>query len=86
MSTYVYMTDKAMSGWGLSKGMINKYVVECDTWEQADAIYSAALDRDEMKHVNVSKSKPYFSPGRYLVSLRHFLDLSGPWLKYYNAQ
>ena len=35
---YVTMTDKAMSGWGMAKNKTNKYVVICDTHEQAQII------------------------------------------------
>ena len=79
---YVWMTDKFMSGWGKATAKTAKYVVECDNAEQADAIYRAALDRSEMKHVNSGNEVPYWNKSQTQVTVKKFADLSGPWLKY----
>ena len=83
MTYYVTMTDTFMSGWGAASNKINKYIVECDTIEQAEAIEKAAQDRPEMKRVNIRLNRPYYGK-THLMSFCHFSDLSGPWLAYYN--
>ena len=57
---YVTMTDKFLSGWGMAKGKINKLIIECDTWEQAETIERNAHNRSEMKYVNIRTTKPYY--------------------------
>ena len=79
---YVAMTDKFMSGWGMAKGKRNTFVVECDTQEQASAVFKAAEDRSEMSRVRMVRTLPRNSSG-VLVSVRHFSELGGPWLEYY---
>lgn len=75
---YVTMTDKFMSGWGMVEGKTNKYVVECDNYEQAELIERNAHKRSEMKYINIRSSKPYYG-NHILTSWKHFDDLSGPW-------
>jgi hypothetical protein len=74
---YVTMTDKFMSGWGKAEGKINKFVVECDNWQQAEIIERNAKKRSEMKHININTRKP--SGSKYLVSLRSFDELGAIW-------
>lgn len=76
---YVTMTDRFMSGWGKAEGLINKFVVECDTYKQAEIIKYNASRRKEMKYINITISKPYYNPSRYLVSHRLFEDLGQCW-------
>ena len=45
---YVTMTDKFMSGWGMAQGKINKLVLECETYEDAETVYNNACNRSEM--------------------------------------
>lgn len=75
---YVSMTDKFMSGWGEAQGKIAKYVVECQTIEQACLIARNARKRSEMRYVNICTRKPYYA--HHQVTYRTFSDLSGPWL------
>lgn len=79
---YVSMTDKFMSGWGRSEGMTSRYVIECATRGQAEAIYKAAEDRPEMKRLSMSSAKPK-ARASTLYTWKMFEDLSGPWLEYY---
>lgn len=79
---YVAMTDRFMSGWGMAKGKRNTFVVECDTHEQATAVFKAAGDRSEMSRVRMVRTLPRSTSGS-LVSVRHFSELGGPWLDYY---
>lgn len=75
---YVSMTDKFMSGWGMAQGKIAKYVIECQTIEQACLIARNARKRNEMRYVNICTRKPYYA--HHQVTYRIFSDLSGPWL------
>jgi hypothetical protein len=65
---YVSMTDRFMSGWGMAQGKINKLIIECDTYAEANIVYENALQRSEMKYVAIGTRKPYYSPNRYYVS------------------
>ena len=76
---YVCMTDKLMSGWGGAEGKINKYVILCDNWEQAEQIEAAAHKRPEMKYINVNIRRPYYSPARYTVTVMHYNGLGDKW-------
>ena len=77
---YVSMTDTFMSGWGMAKNKTNKYVVECDTYEQAVTIERNAKQRSEMKYVNICGKKPSYG-SNYLMSLNHYDDLGDVWKK-----
>jgi hypothetical protein len=75
---FVTMTDKFMSGWGCASGKINKFIIECDTLEQAEQIERAARRRPEMKYVNVCTRRPRYG-SHVLQSLKTYADLSGSW-------
>lgn len=76
---YVCMTDKAMSGWGMARGKIDKYVIECDNWDQAEQIERAAHRRPEMKYININIRRPYYNPAGYTVTVEHYNDLGSIW-------
>jgi len=76
---YVWMTDKFMSGWGQAQGRLNKYVVRCDTLEQAECIYKNAQMRDEMKNINYGRKLPYFSESKYKVTMKTWDQLGYVW-------
>ena len=78
---YVSMTDKFLSGWGHAKNKINKYLITCDTYEQAETIEKNAHKRNEMKYINIHSTKPYYNKYRYLVSEEHFNNLGHIWTK-----
>jgi len=80
MTYYVTMTDKFMSGWGAAAGKINKLVIECATYAQAEQIERAARTRREMKRVNIRTSKPYYG-AHVLTSYRTFDDMGGMWVE-----
>lgn len=61
MSYYVIMTDKFLSGWGEAKGKINKFIVKCDTKEQALLIYKNAKRRTDMKLIRITTTKPRYN-------------------------
>jgi hypothetical protein len=75
---YVAMTDKFMSGWGQAKGLVNKYVIECDNWSEAQVVKRNAESRSEMKYINVCINKPYYNPNRFLVSTAN-KETAGNW-------
>lgn len=80
MSYFVTMTDKFLSGWGGAQSRIAKYVVECDTLEQARHIERAANQRNEMIYVHLTAKPPRFYPKRrYQVTHKHWSDLGGVW-------
>ena len=72
---WVTMTDKFMSGWGPSLDTLNKLVVACETYEQAETIERVADGRSEMKHVNICTRKPSYP--RYYVSWKTYDDMQG---------
>ena len=80
---YVSMTDKFMSNWGNSEGKTNKYIVECETFEQAETIKRNANKRSEMKYINISSNKPilYYNKRDYLISLVSYSELGEIWKK-----
>lgn len=65
---YVTMTDKFLSGWGMAQAKINKLVLTCDTWEEAEIVEQNALKRSDMKNVNICVNKPCYNQDRYFVS------------------
>lgn len=65
---YVCMTDKFMSGWGYAQDKINKLVIVCDTYEEAETVKQNAQDRSEMIYININIHKPYYNENRYFVS------------------
>jgi hypothetical protein len=71
---WVTMTDRFMSGWGGAAGRISKYVIECDTWEDAKRAELAAIKRDEMKYVSIRNSKPYYAESKYHTQIVKYED------------
>ena len=65
---WVTMTDKFMSGWGKAEGKTNKYIVPCETWEQAEIVKENAERRSEMKYVNICANKPRYNKKYYFES------------------
>jgi hypothetical protein len=73
------MIDNFMSGWGQAANLINIYLVECASQEEAEQIKKAAKRRDEMSNIKICATKPYYSPKTHLVSAKHYNDLGGVW-------
>lgn len=70
---YVTMNDKCLSGWGGAKGRISKFIIECDTYKQAEEVeYVAKRDHYEMKHIRIHNKIPYYSPSKYHVSIKTY--------------
>jgi hypothetical protein len=77
---FVTMTDKFMSGWGQARGLVNKMIVECETYEQAKTIARNARNRREMRRVNIRTSRPYYG-NHILPSWKTWDDLGDIWKK-----
>lgn len=77
---YVVMTDKFMSRWGMAQGKTNKFIVECETYQQAETIYQNAQRRSEMKYINIHYKKPRFA-SNVLESWKTFDELGEIWKK-----
>lgn len=84
---YVTMTDKFMSGWGMADNKTNKLVIECDSYEEAEIVYNNAINKSEMKYVNLNMTKPYYNQDNYEVS-RHDKSDYPHWFKpnYFNLR
>jgi hypothetical protein len=65
---WVTMTDKFMSGWGRAENKINKYILECDSYQEAEIVRDNAMNRSEMKYINITSTKPSYNKNRYLMS------------------
>lgn len=70
MTYYVTMTDKFMSGWGEADGKINKLIFICETYKQAEIVEQNAMNRTDMKYINICSSKPYYPPGKYYAQIK----------------
>ena len=81
---YVTMTDKFMSGWGLSQGKINKLIFVCDSAEEAQIVFHNAESRGDMKHINMTVTKPYYSPSKYYAQTKTKEDASNWYKPNYN--
>ena len=75
---YVTMTDKVLSGWGKSKGKINKVVFECESYEEASIVYENSRERKEMIRACIRESRPWYSSARYFVSWKN-KETSAAW-------
>lgn len=67
---YVTMTDKHLSGWGMAAGKINKVILECESYEQAEIVEDNARHQGSMKHINISSKKPYYNSDRYYAQTK----------------
>jgi len=78
---YVTMTDKSMSGWGMAEGKINKYIVTCDNYEEAEIVRDNATKRKEMKYINICSKKPSYNKNWYYVSAPSREDVTTWYVK-----
>lgn len=76
---YVTMTDKFMSSWGLAEGKISKFIICCETRQQAETIRNNAEKRQEMKYINITTRKPYYNNNKYITTYRQFSELGKIW-------
>jgi hypothetical protein len=78
---FVSMTDKFMSGWGKATNKINKYIIICENWEQAEIIERNAKKRSEMKYINICLKKPNYNSKQYYISWNKFSEMGDIWTK-----
>lgn len=77
---FVTMTDKFMSNWGKAESKINKFIIECDSLEDAQTIKRNAEKRNEMKYISIKDKKPKYGKN-YLESYTTFAELGEIWKK-----
>ena len=78
---YVTMTDKFFSGWGKAEGKTNKLIITCSNYDQASQLAEHALNRSEMKYVNISTSKPYYRKASVFSSWKDYSEMGGCWIE-----
>ena len=76
---YVTMTDKFFSGWGKAEGKINKFVICCATYDEAETVERNAHKRKEMKYINITSRRPSYSSSRYVTSWENYDNLGSIW-------
>lgn len=64
---YVVMTDKYKCVLGQFSSKVNKLIFICNSLEQAKKVESKAKKREEMKFINVTKTKPKYDLRNYFV-------------------
>jgi len=71
---YVTMTDKALSGWGRAEGRINKLIFLCKDIDEAETVKANALNRSEMKYINICVKFRCYNKGRYYTQVKTIED------------
>ena len=74
------MTDTFLSNWECQNYRINKLVIECNSWKEAEIVRDNAEYRTDQKYINICINKPYYSPRNYITS-RHNKDSYPNWFK-----
>ena len=59
---YVTMTDGFMSNWGRAENIVSKYVVKCETLEEARIVEQNAKNRSDMHNVRIRVTFPNYDP------------------------
>lgn len=75
---YVTMIDRFMSGWGKAEYKKNRLTIACDSLAIAEGIAQAARQRDEMKFIRITETKPVRKAGE-IQTEKTMNDLWGPW-------
>lgn len=70
MKYFVTITDKFMSGWGHARGLRNKLVFECDSYDEALIVAENAENRTDQKNVNICSRRPWYSPKTCYVQFK----------------
>jgi len=69
-----------MSNWRNAKNKKNKFIVECETLQQAETIERNAQKRNEMKYINICSKRPRYGANVF-ESWNTFDDLGEMWKK-----
>ena len=75
---FVIMKDKALSGWGGAENKINRFVVGCNSYNDALLIQGNAKLRDEMSCIRISDKLPLHG-SNVVFSYSHFSQLGSIW-------
>ena len=59
---YVISVDRGMSGWGDMKGKINKCIVPCDTFDQAESVVRYIESRTDQEDIEIVEGEPSIEP------------------------
>jgi hypothetical protein len=78
---YVTMTDKFLSGWGVAKNKIAKFVYECETMEEAEIVAENAGNRSDQKNINIASKKPSYSSSKYYTQWKNKNGDCSCWYK-----
>ena len=81
MMYYVTMTDNFFSGWGPAEGKTNKLIIICSNYDQASQLAEHALNRGEMKYVNICVDKPYYNKASIYSSWKDYNEMGGCWIE-----
>ena len=75
MKYWVTCTDPFLSGWGEAENRISKFVIECDTYEEAQIVkYNLTRPYYNFKYVNIRIHKPNYPTDRYHTSIKTFAE------------
>ena len=75
MAYYVSCTDKFLSGWGQAENKTSKFVVVCETLEQARQVERGMRQDSYLSYVRIGHDKPRFAPAsRYHVSYKTYAE------------
>ena len=74
MKYYVTCTDKFLSGWGMAENKISKFVIECDSYADAEICKRNMEKEPVFKYVRIRTSYPKYDERRYHTSVKSFSE------------
>ena len=74
------MVDTFLSGWGKAEGKTSRYIIECDTYEEAEIVAENARNRSDMKKVSIVTQKPSFNKAKNHVAIVN-KETASNWFK-----
>ncbi|WP_300855769.1 hypothetical protein [uncultured Clostridium sp.] len=81
--TWVTATDTFLSGWGQARDKINKIVLECDSWEEAQIVMENMRNRSDMKYINYFYERPTYPKNYYMTQYKTKEDMPNWYVKGY---
>ena len=58
---YVTMIDTFLSGWGVAENKKSRYVIMCETYEEAEVVKENAKNRSDMTKISIVSTRPTYS-------------------------